>query len=93
MDRQSFDQGTWDVASGALPAHVCFGRHRDFRHRDHVLLQHWIVDVAARQHLGERVADQLADAKLALRGDRRRIVAALVFGHRIRPEKICFVML
>ena len=69
------------------------GGHSDFRHCDHVLFQHRIVHVAARQHVGERVADQFADAKLALRGDGRRIVAALVFGHQIRPEKICFVML
>ena len=29
---------------------------------------HRIVHLAARQHLGQRVADQFADAQLALRG-------------------------
>ena len=33
-----------------------------------VVFEHRIVHLAARQHLGERVADQFADAQLALRG-------------------------
>ena len=32
------------------------------------LFDHRIMHVAARQHLGERMADQFADAQLALRG-------------------------
>ena len=41
--------------------------HAHFRHRDHVAFDDRIVDVAARQHLGERVANQFADAQRALR--------------------------
>ena len=43
-------------------------RHAHLRHRDHVALDHRIMDVAARQHVGKRMADQLADAKRALGG-------------------------
>ena len=58
------------------------GRQAHLGDRDHVRGQHVVVDVAARQHLGELVADQLADAQLALRRGFRlrdffRIVAPL----------------
>ena len=42
------------------------GRHRDLRHGDHVRFDHRVMDITARQHLGERMADQFADAQLAL---------------------------
>ena len=38
-----------------------------FRHRDHVSFDDRIVHVAAREHVGERVPHQFADAQLALR--------------------------
>ena len=44
------------------------GRHAHFRHGDHVPVEGRIVDLAALQDVGQRVADQLADAKLALGG-------------------------
>ena len=43
------------------------GGHAHFRHRDQMSFDDRIVHVAARQHLGERVAHQFADAQLALR--------------------------
>src|SRR6185312_576720 len=41
--------------------------HAHLRHGDEMALDHRIVHVAARQHLGDRVANELADAQLALR--------------------------
>jgi hypothetical protein len=38
------------------------------------------MDVAAREHVGELVADQFADAKLALRAA-RRLITMLVAWH------------
>ena len=54
--------------------------HAHFRHRDHVAFDDGIVDVAARQHLGERMANQFADAQRALRGAGGTI-AVMVTGH------------
>jgi hypothetical protein len=39
-----------------------------------------IMDVAARQHVGERVADEFADAQLARR-DAGGLIAMLMTGH------------
>ena len=39
------------------------GRHAHLRHGDEMGLEHRIVHVAARQDLGEGVADELADAQ------------------------------
>ena len=44
------------------------GRHAHFRHRDHVALEHRIMHLAARQHLGERMAHELADAQRRCEG-------------------------
>ena len=41
-------------------------RHAHFRHGDHHALEGRIVDLAALENLGKRVADQFADAQLAL---------------------------
>ena len=43
------------------------GRHAHLRHRDEVPFQHGIVYVPSRQHVGERVPHQFADAQSALR--------------------------
>jgi hypothetical protein len=42
------------------------------------------MHLAAREHLGERVTDQLADAELALRRARGRMIAMVTSGHEIR---------
>ena len=47
------------------------GGHAHFRDVIEVAFEHRVMHVAARQHLGHRVADQFADAQLALR---RRLV-------------------
>jgi len=46
-----------------------------------VALDRLVVHLAARKHFGERMADQLADAKLALRGAGRYVIALVVPGH------------
>ena len=43
--------------------------------------QHVVVDLAAHQHLGQRMPDQLADAQLPLRGAGGFLGAAV--GHRM----------
>lgn len=43
-------------------------------------LDHRIVHLTARQHFGERVANQFADAQLAL-GWTGRLIAMVVTGH------------
>src|SRR5580700_11760903 len=43
------------------------GADTNLRHGDQMAFDHRIVDVAARQHGGELVTDQLADAQLPLR--------------------------
>ncbi len=43
------------------------GAHAHLGHGDEVAFEHRIVHVAARQHIGHGVADQLADAQRALR--------------------------
>ena len=48
--------------------HPQVGRHAHLRHSDEMALEHGIVHVAARQHVGHCVTDQLADAQRALRG-------------------------
>ena len=43
------------------------GRHAHFRHGDEMAFEHRVMHVAARQHVGHRVAHELADAQRALR--------------------------
>ena len=57
------------------------GAHMHLRHRDHVCFHGWVVDVAARQHGGELVTNQFADAKLALRAARVLSAMMLVAWH------------
>jgi hypothetical protein len=45
-----------------------------------VTLDHRVVHLTARQHLGERVADQFADTELPL-GWTGRLIAMVVTGH------------
>ena len=49
------------------------GRHAHFRHGDDRALQRRVVDLAALEDVGQRVADQFADAKLALGGGMRGV--------------------
>jgi hypothetical protein len=55
-----------------------------------VTLDHGIMHLAAREHLRERVTDELADAQLALGGHMARAGLALTMstGHDQEPETI-----
>jgi hypothetical protein len=47
-------------------------------------LQHRIVHLAARQHIGDGVTDQFADAQCALRGAGRGLpISVMSFGHDV----------
>src|SRR5205085_10379575 len=43
------------------------GAHAHLRYGDHMALDNRIMHLAADEHLGERMADELADAQLSLR--------------------------
>src|SRR5262249_57563295 len=66
------------------------GSHGHRGHRDQMALDHGIMPLAARQHIRQRMADQLADAQLALR---RRVagagIAMMMSAGHDRPEIGC----
>ncbi len=55
------------------------GGHAHFRHGDEMALDHRIVHIAAREHLGDRMPHQFADAQLALRAAGRTAVSMTLF--------------
>src|SRR5580704_15192060 len=68
----------WHDVDGGEPQ---IGAHAYFGHGDHVRFHHRIVDIAARQHAGELVADQFTDAKLTLRASCGLIAMLLMTCH------------
>src|SRR6478752_5288264 len=61
--------------------------HAHFRHGDEMALDDRIVHVAAREHLGHRVAHQFADAQLALRAAAGRCAVAFLFVAHNKSKK------
>lgn len=57
------------------------GAHLDARHRDDVMLEHWVGDLSAGKELGGGVPDQLSDAQHALRGSSAYLVVGA--GHDV----------
>ena len=60
-------------------------RHAHLRHGDEMAFEHRIVHLAARQHVGDRVTDQFANAQRALRGAGRAFAIGDVVGHDVVP--------
>src|SRR3954470_17565630 len=60
------------------------GAHAYLRDGDEMAFEHGIVHLAARQQIGHRMADELADAQLALRAAGRGFTGMLVLGHLFR---------
>jgi hypothetical protein len=55
-------------------------------------LDHRIVDVAARQHVGDLVANQFADAQLTLRAAGRLFALVVTWHFCISQAKLLIVM-
>ena len=66
------------------------GTHVHFRNRDHVVLNDRVMDVAARQHVGELMPDQFAGAQRALRAA-AGMIALVVTGHFSKPIRLSAV--
>src|SRR6185295_2263878 len=67
------------------------GTHAHFRHGDHVAFKGGVMHFAAREHVRQRVPDQLADAQHALRWPGRTVTASSArhwFSCEHDPEKL-----
>src|SRR5205807_9080747 len=63
------------------------GGHAHLRNRDQVGFDHRIMHLAADEHLGKRMADELADAELALRSAPLRL-ALMMTSHCSKAKTV-----